>query len=221
MHDPISRAETYLENVGMLDEPGAVLYSSAETLRPGPIYLLGLNPGGSERTTLRDSISKSRAGCNAYLDERFAPGGHLRCAGQATLQRRVQGLCNLMGLDTRNVPASNLVFVRSTRLKNYPNFDAARALCFPVHQIFLEAIKPKFLMTFGALKSFGSLDSSWADFRLVASESRCVQHGRWKAHRGRVLIASTEIAFGNIPHMSVWASDQRQEVVRWAIAGLV
>jgi hypothetical protein len=30
----------------ILDQSGELLYSGKQTLRPGPIYLLGLNPGG-------------------------------------------------------------------------------------------------------------------------------------------------------------------------------
>jgi hypothetical protein len=39
---------------------GRVLYSAAETLRPGPLYLLGLNPGGNpavETETVAESLA--------------------------------------------------------------------------------------------------------------------------------------------------------------------
>lgn len=210
--DPLSRAQAYLEKVGLLDSPGAVLYSAASTLCPGPVYLLGLNPGGSERATLRDSIGRSRTGHNAYLDEQWAPGGHVQPMGQATLQRRIQNLCALMGLDTRSVPASNLVFTRSVRQGMHLDFPRALSLCLPVHHIFLEAIRPEFLMT------FGSIDNFMGAAQVTKSESRSAEHGTWQAHRGRAIVGGREIAFANVPHMSLWASDKRPEVVRWAIA---
>jgi len=209
--DPLAQAEAYLEQAGLIDSSGAVLYSAASTLRPGPVYLLGLNPGGSEGATLRDSIAQSRAGHNAYLDEEWSPGGHVQPMGQATLQRRVQSLCTAMGLDTRSVPASNLVFTRSTRTNTHLDFSAALPLCLPVHEIFIEAIQPDFLMTFGSISNFRGAVA------VTHSESRSAEHGTWKAHRGRAIVAGREIAFGNIPHMSLWASDKRPEVVRWAI----
>lgn len=209
--DPLSQAETYLQKAGLIDSPGAVLYSAASTLCPGPIYLLGLNPGGSEGATLRDSIAQSRTGHNAYLDEQWAPGGHLQPMGQATLQRRVQALCAAMGVDTRSVPASNLVFTRSTRTETHLDFSAALPLCLPVHKIFLKAIQPRFLMT------FGSIDNFRGAVNITHSESRSAEHGTWKAHRGKAIVEGREIAFGNIPHMSLWASDKRPSVVQWAI----
>lgn len=212
--DPLSRAEAYLEKAGLIDSPGAVLYSAAETLRPGPVYLLGLNPGGAEGSTLRDSIMRSRAQHNAYLDEEWAPGGHMQPKGQATLQRRIQNLCSIMGVDTRDVPASNLVFTRSTRISTHLSFPAALKLCLPVHDIFIDAIQPRFLMT------FGSIANSKMAVNITHMEERSAKHGTWMAYRGKGTIAGREIAFGNVPHMSLWASDKRPEVVQWAIHGL-
>jgi hypothetical protein len=213
--DPLSRAEAYLEKAGLIDSPGAVLYSADETLRPGPVYLLGLNPGGAVDSTLRDSIMRSRAQNNAYLDEEWAPGGHVRPKGQATLQRRIQHLCSMMGIETRDVPASNLVFTRSTRVSTHLSFDAALKFCLPVHDIFIDAIRPRFLMTFGNIDNFKNAVA------ITHMEERSAQHHKWMAYRGNGTIAGREIAFGNVPHMSVWASDQRPEIVRWAIDALV
>jgi hypothetical protein len=212
--DPLSKAEAYLAGASLLASSGGVLYSSHETLRPGPVYLLGLNPGGDAGSTLRDSISKSRAGQNAYLDEQWSPGGRLRPKGQATLQKRVQALCASMGLETRAVPASNLVFTRSIRLSALLDFDAALSLCLPVHHIFADAIRPKFLMT------FGSIDNFTKAVTITQLESRSAEHDTWNAHRGRATINGQDVIFGNIPHMSVWASDKRPDVVSWVIEAL-
>lgn len=198
----------------MLESPGAVLYSSAATLEKGQIYLLGLNPGGDGGSTLQDSINASRANHNAYLDEQWSPGGHLQPKGQATLQRRVQKLCTSMGFETRDVPASNLVFTRSTRLHTHLDYDAALRLCMPVHEVFLRAIQPRFVMTFGSLGNFSSA------FQLGNLESKRAEHGNWNANRGDLYFDGEKIAFGNVPHMSLWASDKRSDVVSWATAGL-
>ena len=211
MATPLDKAEAYLRSSDMLDLPGAVLYSGDETLRPGPVYILGLNPGGSEGATLRDSLEGSRQGHNAYLDESWAPGGNPQPVGKSTLQRRVQNLCRLMGLEPRSVPISNLAFTRSTRIESHDDFDGAATASLPVHEIFIEAIDPEFLLTFGALDNFSRVAP------VDSVESRLADHGAWKAHRGFVNIANRRIPFGNIPHMSLWASDKRQHVLQWVI----
>jgi hypothetical protein len=208
--DALAEAEAYLDQVGILYSPGAVLYSSAATLRPGPIYLLGLNPGGAEVSTLADSLANTRKGHNSYLDEQWAPAGRLQPIGKSTLQRRVQHLCAMLGLDTREVPASNLVFPRSTRMITHLDFKSALPLCLPVHEMFMKVIRPRFIMTYGSMNNFRGAVG------VIASESRSAEHGSWMAHRGRAAIAEHEVAFGNIPHMSVWASDKRLEIIRWA-----
>ena len=52
----LDKAQEYLTQAHLLDSPGAVLYSGSATLKRGPVYLLGLNPGGAEDATLRDSL---------------------------------------------------------------------------------------------------------------------------------------------------------------------
>lgn len=214
MGDVLTQSGKYLESVGLIDRPGAILYSSYETLKPGPVYLLGLNPGGFGGATLRKSIEASRNGNNAYLDERWAPGGRVQPKGQSTLQRRIQGLCQAMGLETRHTPASNLAFTRSTGLATHPGFVGAVELCAPIHRLFMDAVRPRFVMTFGSLYHFGS------GVKVLSSESRDARHGTWKAHRGRAVAFGHEVAFGNVPHMSHWASNSRADVVEWAVAGL-
>ena len=53
-----------------LEEPGSVLDSSHETLKPSDIYLLGFNPGGANGKPVEQSISSMLTNTtNAYLDE--------------------------------------------------------------------------------------------------------------------------------------------------------
>ncbi|PYE30028.1 hypothetical protein C8J35_11519 [Rhizobium sp. PP-F2F-G38] len=208
---PLKDAEAYLETVGLLDRPGKVLYSAEATLVPSPVYLLGLNPGGSEGATVRESLAQSRNGHNAYIDEQWSPGGHLKAAGTAPLQRRVQGLCQTMGLETRSVPASNLVFTRSTRLNSHADFASELTLCLPVHAIFLNAVQPQFLMTFGGIDNFRKAVA------VLSMESRPAGHATWQAHRGRAIFCGRELQFANVPHLSLWASNLNPEVLLWAV----
>jgi hypothetical protein len=214
MLNVLDKAEAYLRDVGMLQSSGAVLYSGVEKLNPGQIYLLGLNPGGSNGATLKDSLDNSRSGHNAYLDEEWCPGGNWRPKGEATLQRRVQHLCRMMGKDTREVPASNLAFTQSVRIDTHNDFPAAIRASLPVHELFVEAIQPRFLMTFGSLGNFANAVT------LDRIESRSAEHGTWQAHRGYATIGGRRLSFGNVPHMSLWASDKREHVLAWVLKSL-
>jgi hypothetical protein len=207
----LDEAERYLADAGLLDRPGAVFYSGAETLKPGPAYLIGLNPGGGEGATLRQSLGGSRAGHNCYLDECWAPGGYVQPKGEATLQRRVRHLARMMGLEPRALPGSNLVFTRSPRVGVHDGFAADLDLCLPVHRLFLRTISPGLIFTFGNLLLFSRA------FALENVESRPADHGNWQAHRGTARLDGRVYRFANVPHMSIWASDRREHVLRWAL----
>jgi len=59
----------------LLWEPGGILYSSHETLRPGRVYLLGFNPGGSNGAPLGESVTSMLSySDNAYIDESWSNG---------------------------------------------------------------------------------------------------------------------------------------------------
>lgn len=211
MTHALDEAETLLASTGLLNEPGAVLYSGASTLCPGPVYLLGLNPGGSGGSTLQESLASARQEHNCYLDEQWSPGGRMQPRGQAVLQRRVQQLCAALGLDTRRVPASNLVFTRSTRLATHSNFQSAADACNGVHEIFLSEIQPSILFTYGSIENFRGL------VQLSNLESRSAEHGTWMAHKGIAKFKGRIMKFVNIPHMSLWASDKRPNVINWIL----
>lgn len=210
---PLNAAEAHLTSIGIIDQPGAVLYSAESTLKPGPVYLLGLNPGGSGDATLRDSLERSRRGENAYTDEVWEQKRRSFPKGEAPLQLRVKGLIKKLGLDIQAVPASNLAFTRSTGIAEHSGFEGAVRLCAPVHRIFMDVIKPDFLMTFGNTDHFGDA------IKIVSSECLDARHQGWQAKRGEAIAFGHKIKFGNVPHMSVWASDHRSDIVDWAIAG--
>ena len=96
-------------------EKGRILLSPALTLRRGPLYLVGLNPGRKswskkkEESALVDNLV-SKGDCHAYTCEQWSPR-HL--AGSDALQLRARWLCSEIGFDIRMVCASNLSFVRS------------------------------------------------------------------------------------------------------------
>jgi uracil-DNA glycosylase len=69
-------------------------------------------------------------------------------AGQSPHQRRVRQIAEMLGLNIRDVFATNAVFLRSIVAEHIPIpelFDE----CWPVHQRFLSIVKPSLVLCLG------------------------------------------------------------------------
>lgn len=208
-HSVLDRAEAYLASQPiqgggtLLDASGAVLYSGVMTLVPGPVYFLGLNPGGSPDNnrdgTIRHALAASRAGINAFLDQSWGDPPRNSPSGEAPLQRRIRKLFAMMGLETRKIAASNLVFTRSRNLRLHMNFENAIAQCRPVHEFFIDAIQPELILTHGNRDTFRQ--GIGAHF----TKNHEAHHAGWKIHLGTCAIAGRTIPVMNMPHLSFWA----------------
>ena len=125
---------------------GKVLYSGINTLKKGPVYFLGFNPGGDpakETMTLAEHVTQSPSDWNEYLDAKWgAPGGGWRPPGQAPLQRRVQWLLNQLGLQTREVCASNLIFNRSIDQARLNDWSGVADRRWPIHDWIIKLVQP-------------------------------------------------------------------------------
>lgn len=189
---------------GYLDRSGATLYSEAHTLRPGIVYLLGTNPGGSDdgKNTIQCSLSGLPHQKNAYLDEEWDTG---LGKGKALLQQRVQALLEKgLGLQTRDVCAANLVFQRTSRIAGL-NFWKAADSCWPIHEHILEVVRPKLLIAFGssATSAYSYLAAKLQ--RLGEPVEIDAQHGSWKCRGFRTLWQGREMYVAGIPHMSYYS----------------
>ena len=191
---------------------GRVLYSAASTLKPGPIYLLGLNPGG-DPATHHDTVSESleelpERHLNAYLDESWA-GQPVGCS---RLQRRVCWLVQQLGLSVRSVCASNLIFIRSgdSSGSGYPQ---TAKLCWPVHERILRIVKPKVILVFGnsGISPFRFLQAHYGATRLVSFPSG---HGNWQCF-GFELPSGVRVI--GLPHLSRYAVNKHPEVAEWVL----
>lgn len=129
----------------VLDRSGDVLYSSAATIQPSPIYLLGNNPGGSPEGQADETILKSLSAlptktANNSLDEAWTMANRRDSEiGVAPLQERVVWLLSALGLKPRDVPCSNRIFVRSINASGI-DFNKLADLCWPAHERLLEII---------------------------------------------------------------------------------
>jgi hypothetical protein len=141
----------------ILDKSGSILYSSCETLKRGRYYFLGFNPGGSEEgtDTIRDSLSKlpTYRG-NALLkgDETADwsdPPKRTYPQGEHPLQKRFKGIFEALEVeDLRSICASNMIFTRSPKKQGARYPDMAE-LCWPVHKLILEIIRPDAIIMHG------------------------------------------------------------------------
>lgn len=196
----------------ILGVSGNVLYSAAQTLRPGKIYLLGLNPGGDPekiRQTVGESLrmldGRTR---NAYLDEEWRWRGKLVPKGESPLQKRINWLLTSLGSRVENVCASNLIFIRSASDSGC-GFPGMADLCWPVHQEIMSMVKPKLILCFG-----NSRISPYSYVRNKISISKETTfpsgHGRWKC---RAFQSSVGAKVVGLPHLSRYSISSHPEVL--------
>jgi len=138
------------------ERSGAVFYSGRKAFEsPSPIYILGLNPGGDpvsqadhtiERHTQR-VLQSVEDDWSEYRDEVWRAGKE---AGTSGMQPRVLHLLNGLGLNPGTVPASNVVFVRSSREEDIEkDFESYADMCWPFHKKVIESLQIKTIICFG------------------------------------------------------------------------
>jgi RimJ/RimL family protein N-acetyltransferase len=193
---------TVLENLGdeYADLSGAVLYNGWSSLRPGPLYLMGLNPGGDPAKitqTVRQSIEALQENHCAYTDECWIPE-HRGCRGKSTHQRRVLELIRKFDPHLRRYPervfATNAIFLRSTNTQELKKMklDDLWGKCWPVHQLFLSIVRPKLILCLGngnGLSPFSLLRERFSEKSEVCCPSG-FRHG--KSFFGRVQVNHRE-----------------------------
>lgn len=149
-----------LELVGLvhpsiLNRSGSVFYSGRSAFAvPSDLYVLGLNPGGSPIAQSKETVGLDLADWqhnvptrwSAYADESW----EAKPPGTCGMQPRVLHLFDRLGRDPRDVPASNVVFVRSTTEATLQAEKASLLkLCWPVHDAVISHLGAKTILCFG------------------------------------------------------------------------
>lgn len=139
----------------LLEKSGSVFYSARNAFKgKKDLYILGLNPGGSEILQVKETIawhSKKvfeidNDNWSEYKDESWKEA----LPGTFGLQPRVLHLLNRLNLSPYEVPASNVCFVRSHRKKNIAkDLNYYIELCWPFHQEIIEELEVKVVLCFG------------------------------------------------------------------------
>lgn len=174
----------------LLARSGSVFYSGqAAFSTSNKLYVLGLNPGGDPVTQATETIAAHRqkfvdgpVWWSEYSDERWAGAK----PGAWGMQPRVLHMFASLGLDPRSVPASNVVFARTSTeamLKNEKP-DLLRA-CWPVHRVVIEALAVRVVVCFGGTAGRWVRDELGAHERVDGY--RETNERRWmsEAHRAR------------------------------------
>ena len=140
----------------LLERSGKVFYSGRNAFSAlCPIYMLGVNPGGSPDNYPAETVGNHTESVlntlphdwSAYRDESWegaAPGTY----GMAP---RVLHLLKHLGLSPGAVPASNLVFARSRREGDIQRNDMSEMAdaCWPFHDYAIKLLRPRVILCFG------------------------------------------------------------------------
>jgi len=137
------------------NKSGQVFYSGRLAFSEQcPIYILGLNPGGSPVLQASETVAwhtnkvltKEEANWSAYRDEswrRAAPGTH-------GMQPRVLHLLKRVQRDPGHVPASNVVFMRSDQESDIRGeFKHLASVCWPFHETVIRQLGVRVVVCFG------------------------------------------------------------------------
>lgn len=212
-------AQAALATVG--DRSGKILYSAARTIRPCPLYTLGLNPGGhpdslqSSHYSISDALLRLPDKCsNDYVDEVWEGA---KAPGTRPIQKRMRWLCARLGQPIEEVCAANLIFLRS-RDSAGSGFPETADLCWPVHEAILRIVRPRLILTHGAevykyiLKRMGG--------HAAGSEILASGHGTWLCRRTHLEFEGRPVHLAQVPHLSRYEPGRNPELIRWLSASL-
>lgn len=208
---------------GVLSKSGGIIYSAADSLKNGDVYILGLNPGGTEGQTIAEHLSElPNKTTNSYLDESW--GNRKDADGEAPLQRRIKGVVEAVGINLRDVCASNLIFMRSQTAKGVSFADADK--CWPVHELILGIVQPKIIIVFG--------NSSFSPYAYLLNKFKSDDeqdifdsgHGSWKCRGFTGMISGRKTYVAGFPHLSRYSPyDQsgsiKENIVAWLSANIL
>lgn len=136
--------------------PGGTLYSGWSALTKGDVYLMGLNPGGSNAPSVLTNTLKNPDVGSAYFDDDWGNKRH---------QVRVRDLVeNGFGRRMEDTFSANALFVQTRTDDEIADPWSLWEKCWPIHQFFLSIVKPKLIVCLGNGDSLSS-------FRLIREKT--------------------------------------------------
>jgi len=139
----------------LLRYPGRFMYNSLSTLRQDNFYLLGINPGGDpkkESLPLRDEI-REWIGWKEHTSafDQF---------GETPYKDTLRALCFEIGIELRELCASNFYFVRAPNQDSLMKgeksvlyklgLSSSGKEFWPVHRAVIDIVEPKYIFVIGS-----------------------------------------------------------------------
>jgi len=199
--------------VTILNKPGSVVYSSANSICKGDLYMMGLNPGGSDKGTINQLIDElSTKTSNSYIDERWGTTTKKYEKGKHPLQKNYINLTKYLN-NSQEVFSTNLIFTRSIDQSgaNYPlNAD----LCWPAHQQFIKIVDPKCLLVFG-ISQISPYSYIKNKYKLPYIDKIFSEHGNWYCFATNGEIEGKNRLVIGVPHLSRYTIANYPRVMQW------
>lgn len=148
--------------------PGAILYTSHNSLKPQKYLFMGLNPSGSPLTSMKiqESLDKClNSSYNEYEEDWSgvdSPDKQTKNykykAGCHPIQLNIKHICALLDLKVEEICSENLVYEPSHGAKALwkkfveQKLDARKEIeriYLPVHKLILDIVQPKVIITYG------------------------------------------------------------------------
>lgn len=202
----------------MLRKPGAVLSTPVSNVKLAPVYVMGLNPGGSpadNSTAIIDNIAPPE-GQSYYTHECWnkhccepQPCSHLdngmiRPSARVNHQRNLQLIAEALGTPLIELISCNAIFAKSenlAKLKAQTGFSLTEwwRRCWPVHQFLLQKIRPRAIITLG----YGERTSALGLLRREAGYMPVRKFGDDDVNGGRIFDGRLPVGDGVILQVSI------------------
>lgn len=185
----------------LINRSGKVFYSGRQAFsRPSSLYVLGVNPGGdpNDQFHINETVGHHtqiildrQADWSAYRDESWK-GTQPGTFGMAP---RVLHLFGRLRLNPGDVPASNLVFVRSSRESMIDeDMNGLADQCWGFHAKAIRLLQPRVILCFG--KTAGNYVRKMVHAHQMTSEFVESNQRMWRSQafrnsQGLVVIVAT------------------------------
>jgi len=195
----------------LMEKSGSVFYSGRNAFSGSkPLYILGLNPGGSEirqnAETIKWHTKRILKNENLNFSEYKDGIWEGKKAGTSKLQLRILHLLNALNLDASEILASNVCFVRSSReihiadsIKDY--MDS----CWTLHQNVIDKLDIKTILCLG--KTAGKYTRLKLEANDLIDEFVEKNNRRWKSqvyknNKNQIVIVATH------PSIADWTNEK-------------
>ncbi|MCK4676768.1 MAG: hypothetical protein KAT48_01435 [Bacteroidales bacterium] len=195
-----------------LNEKGAILYSSIETLKGGNVYILGLNPAGVENkenlNEIIDNLHERKE--NAYLDENWSSKTRTYKIGMHPIQKGLKSIANSLKENIEDICASNIIFI-ATKRSNELNFWKLASMCWPLHEEILKIVQPKVVIVFGIDENGSAYSFLKNKFKPKKIISYASHHGAWECYSFK----TDNYTIIAVPHLSCYSVYKYPDVLEW------